>query len=205
MSSWRVARSAFGAELGAQFFARDVIRVARLLVGAVVTHRSEAGVRAVRIVETEAYKGPDDDACHARFGITPRTKPLFGPPGTVYVFRIYGMYDCLNFTCGREGAGWAVLLRAGEPLSAPAGTRASGPGLLSRALGVGRESSGTNVTSGPIRVHARPRAPRIEATPRIGVGYAGSMAELPWRFVDADSPHVSRPARGLIGLGRPRT
>src|SRR6185369_15318588 len=96
-------------------FARDALIVARALVGTFLVHEVP-GVsrRAVRIVETEAYRGPTDLACHARVGLTSRTRTLLGPPGRAYVFLVYGMHDCFNVVCLGEGRGHAVLVRGGE-------------------------------------------------------------------------------------------
>ena len=101
------------------FFERDALVVARALVGTrlVVTHTPDASPRVARIVETEAYRGPKDLACHARVGLTKRTRTLYGPPGRAYVFLIYGMYDCFNVVSFAEGKGHAVLVRAVEPVS----------------------------------------------------------------------------------------
>ena len=100
------------------FFARDALVVARALLGCLVVHEAGAGpARVARIVETEAYRGPRDLACHARAGLTKRTRTLLGVEGHAYVFLIYGMHDCFNVTCSGEGAGHAVLVRAGEPVS----------------------------------------------------------------------------------------
>jgi DNA-3-methyladenine glycosylase len=113
------------------WFARDALAVARSLIGCLLVHEhpssgarlaarssDEAGegrARVSRIVETEAYRGPRDLACHARAGLTKRTRALLGEEGHAYVFLIYGMHDCFNVTCRGEGWGHAVLVRAGEP------------------------------------------------------------------------------------------
>ena len=199
------------------FYARDAKVVARALVGAylVVTtphdrrdDRAPPGhggrVRAVRIVETEAYCGPKDLACHARAGVTKRTKTLYGPPGHAYVFLIYGMYDCFNVVCFGEGKGHAVLVRAGEPvLGIDPGVRTDGPGRLARALGITRAHDALDLVASA-SIHLAPRAtrPRIDVTARVGVAYAGEWAERPWRFLDAASEHVSKPPARSIGLGR---
>src|SRR5688572_29415641 len=94
------------------FFERDTRVVARALIGAHLIRTTDRGPILTRIVETEAYRGPTDAACHARFGRTARTRALFGPPGHAYVFLIYGMYECFNVTCLAEGKGHAVLVRA---------------------------------------------------------------------------------------------
>jgi DNA-3-methyladenine glycosylase len=179
------------------FFARDARIVARALVGAYLVH----GGRAARIVETEAYRGPKDLACHARAGLTRRTRTLYGPPGHAYVFLIYGMYDCFNVVCFGEGRGHAVLVRAGEPVTFANG-RADGPGRLARALGITRAHDGHDLTRAPLFIAPRRARPRIAVSARVGVAYAGEIAEAPWRFYDADSHHVSRPPARNIGLGR---
>jgi DNA-3-methyladenine glycosylase len=173
--------------------------VARALVGTYLV----VGERVARIVETEAYRGPKDLACHARAGMTKRTKTLFGPPGHGYVFLIYGMYDCFNVVCFGEGKGHAVLVRAVEPiLNVPHGVRTDGPGRLTRALGITRKDDAGDLVEGS-RIHLAPRTkrPKIAITARVGVGYAGEWADEPWRFLDADSTHVSKPAAKTIGRG----
>src|SRR5450432_1639973 len=119
------------------FYARDALVVARALIGTVLVHVTPSGVRVVRIVETEAYRGPTDGACHARFGLTRRTRTLLGPPGNAYVFFIYGMHDCFNVTALATGRGHAVLVRGGEPIAGISPeVRTDGPGRLARAMGI---------------------------------------------------------------------
>jgi DNA-3-methyladenine glycosylase len=191
------------ARLPRAFFERDAQLVGRALIGTHLVHAPPgAAPRAVRIVETEAYRGPLDAACHARAGLTSRTKTLFGPPGHAYVFLIYGMYDCFNVVCFGEGKGHAVLVRAGEPLFGIAeATRTDGPGRLARALGISRAHDGVSLGSDVLFVAARSKRPRIATTARVGVAYAGAIAEAPWRFLDPTSVHVSRPSAKNIGLG----
>jgi DNA-3-methyladenine glycosylase len=181
------------------FYDRPVLEVARALLGCVVRHGSTAGV----IVETEAYH-QSEPACHAFVGLTPRTVPLFGPPGRAYVYRSYGIHACLNAVCEPEGVGAAVLIRALEPLEGLAEMReqrglereedlCSGPGKLTQALGITLELNGSDLATGPIDVEAPP--PGWEAVEtlvgtRIGITKA---AELPWRFCAAGSRSVSRP------------
>ncbi len=189
------------------FLARDALVVARALVGAFVVRRTSAGERVVRIVETEAYRGPGDAACHARVGLTERTRTLLGAPGHAYVFLVYGMHDCFNVVCGKKAAGHAVLVRAGEPvLGVPPGVRCDGPGRLSRALSITRSDDGvslSSVSARSIRVSPRQRRVLIGVSARVGVAYAGRYADKPWRFFDRDSPYVSKPPARAIGGGEP--
>ena len=186
------------------FFARDALVVARALIGCILQRGDAWG----HIVETEAYRGPTDLACHARAGRTARTRALFGPPGHAYVFLVYGMHECMNVVCKAEGSGHAVLLRGVEPIRGlPADARGDGPGRLSRMLQIARDIDGADLCApgAPLRLYPRAARPRIAVTARVGVGYAGAWAEKPWRFLDERSAHVSRPSAKVIGLGDART
>ena len=187
--------------LDPEFFARHARVVARALIGTYLVHAPERGpIRAVRIVETEAYCGPTDLACHARAGLTKRTRTLYGPPGHAYVFLIYGMYDCFNVVCFGEGRGHAVLVRGGEPVAGIApGVRTDGPGRVTRALGISRAHNDLPLTVPPLTIAPRTKRPRTQVSARVGVGYAGAWADEPWRFFDPASAHVSRPPARLIG------
>ncbi len=171
-------------------------RAARALLGAVLERRKGHRVLRARIVETEAYLGADDPAAHAFRGRTPRTEPLWGPPGTVYVYFIYGMHHCLNVAVDREGVPGCVLIRAAEPLDGGLAPGAlSGPGRLCRGLAIDTRLSGTHLFEPRAGLTLLPGAPprRIGVTPRVGISHA---AERPLRFFDADSRAVSRgPAR----------
>ena len=190
------ARHAPGTRLGRDFFARPADAVARDLLGCTFT----SGATRVRIVETEAYLGETDAACHARVGRTPRTATMYGPPGTLYVYLIYGLHWLVNIVCSHEGDPHAVLLRAAEPLPAPRAPEAprshprlDGPGRLGAALGLDGEDDGRCVVDGRVSVRAGTPPRRIAVGPRIGVDYAGSWADAPLRFGDADSEALSRP------------
>ncbi len=181
------------------FYARSVHDVARDLVGCTVRHAGAAG----RIVETESYH-MDEAASHAYAGVTNRTSTLFGPPGHAYVYFSYGVHSLLNAVAETEGVGAAVLIRALEPVEGielmrgrrgleRAEDLCSGPGKLTQALGIGLDLNGSSLVDGPIEVLARDpaaRPPRIVLGERIGITKA---VDLPWRFCDADSRHVSRP------------
>ena len=190
-------------KVGPSFFLRDARVVARALVGTYLVHAREGRpTRAVRIVETEAYCGPRDLACHARVGLTRRTRTLLGAPGHAYVFLIYGMYDCFNVTCRGEGSGHAVLVRGGEPaLGIEPGVRCDGPGRVARAMEITRADDGVDLTGDVLFLSVRRARPRIAVTARVGVAYAGEWADKPWRFFDASSRHASRPSQRLIGRG----
>ncbi|MCC6316133.1 MAG: DNA-3-methyladenine glycosylase [Gemmatimonadaceae bacterium] len=194
-------RARFGPPLPPAFYDRDAELVARDLLGMVLVHRTADGRCAGRIVETEAYLGPHDPACHAAAGRTPRTEPLHGPPGTAYVYFIYGMHWCFNAVTREEGYGSAVLIRAIEPLiGLPLMRRrrgavrerdlANGPGKLCRALDIDRRHNGARLDRGPLRIVAGTAvADRdVIVTPRIGISKA---ADWPLRFVVAAS-QVSR-------------
>jgi DNA-3-methyladenine glycosylase len=174
-----------------------VVDVARELIGCTIAHGDTAGL----IVETEAYH-ESEPACHAFVGRTARTVPLFGRPGTAYVYFSYGIHALLNVVCEREGVGAAVLFRALEPIGGIELMRerrgpvrdedlCSGPGKLTQALGVGLELNGTDLFDGPVRLGPPIGArPAVIAGTRIGITKA---PELPWRFCAAGSRYVSRP------------
>lgn len=190
------------------FFAQSTLRIARALIGMHLVHRTRAGLHRGRIVETEAYQGPQDLAAHSARGRTARTQVMFGPPGHAYVYFIYGMWNCLNVVTARAGRPHAVLLRALEPLSDPQ-ARTWGPGLLCQAFEIGRELNGADLRGSTLWLeHPPARAPaaRIARATRIGVDYAGDWARRPWRFFDAASPYVSTaPARVRAFRGASRT
>jgi DNA-3-methyladenine glycosylase len=193
-----------GPRLEREWFERDALPLSRALIGCFVVHESaaRAGALVSRIVETEAYRGPSDLACHARAGLTKRTRTLLGEPGHAYVFFVYGMHDCFNVTCGGHGWGHAVLVRAGEPTAGfDAGVRLSGPGRFARAMGITRALDGADLAdpAGRLYVCGRSTRPRIAFTPRVGVAYAGEWADRPWRFFDPTSAHVSKPPKSAIG------
>ena len=195
------------------FYDRDPRTVARELLGATLESHTPDGIAAGRIVETEAYLGPHDPACHAVAGRTRRTWHLHGPPGRAYVYRIYGMHWCFNAVTLPEGIGSAVLVRALAPLGDLAVARArrssvrrdvdltNGPGKLCAALGIdgrldGAPLDGTSRGDAAPDGYAltlRPGTTLVDAsvlvTPRIGITRA---ADWPLRYLVRDSPFVSR-------------
>jgi len=187
------------------WFDRPAIVVARDLLGARVVHLAPDGTVGGRIVEVEAYAGPEDLAAHSARGRTPRNEVMFGPPGRLYVYLIYGLHHCMNVVTGPGGKPEAVLIRAleideGIELArrrrgprAPDFRLAAGPGNVGQALGVDRSLNGTDLTTGPIRIVPHSGlGPAIRSGARVGVDYAGPWAERPMRFWIADDPHRSR-------------
>jgi len=163
---------------------------ARSLLGTVLVRRLGARTLCARIVEVEAYLGQDDPAAHAFRGRTTRNAPLWGPPGTLYVYFIYGMHHCLNFAVDREGTAGCVLIRAAEAVSGLDPGAATGPGRLCRALGIDTRLSGRHLFEPRRALTLREGTParRVGVSSRIGIRQA---AERPLRFFDADSPAVS--------------
>jgi len=168
--------------LSQSYFNRSTLVVARSLLGKYLIRQNGKGTMAGKIVEVEAYVGPQDKACHASKGRTARTDVLFGPPGMSYVYLIYGMYHCLNVVTEKADFPAAVLIRAVEI----DGKVVDGPGRLCRALDIDRslnridmttqkhlwfEDRGTEVPQG-----------KVGTFRRIGVDYAGEWAKKLWRF-----------------------
>jgi DNA-3-methyladenine glycosylase len=179
------------------FYARHTLTVARELIGMHLVRAEGRKVRAGRIVETEAYQGPEDLAAHSSRGRTRRTEVMFGPPGHAYVYFIYGFWHCLNVVTEAEGVPHAVLLRALEPVTGIE-DRTWGPGLLCRAMHIDKSLNGADLCGDALWLERpaapsgrRARPPRIGRSARIGVDYAGEWARRPWRFFDKDSRYVS--------------
>jgi DNA-3-methyladenine glycosylase len=177
-------------------------KAARFLLGQILVRRLRGRVLAARIVETEAYLAAADPAAHAYRGRTPRTEPLFGPPGTLYVYLVYGMHHCLNVAVDREGVPGCVLIRAAEPLpqSGLARDACRGPGRLCRSLGIDRRLSGRYLfdASAPLTLREGTAPDRIAVTRRVGIRRA---ARRPLRFFDAASAAVSAHRRRPGGRG----
>jgi len=175
------------------FYARDTTIVAKQLLGKHLVHVVRGIERVGRIVEVEAYLGPNDRAAHSSKGLTPRTSVMFGPPGHAYVYLIYGIHHCLNVVTEPEGHGSAVLIRALEPVSNITG-KTSGPGLLCKALGIDRSLNGADLFGDQLYIaEAGAGDFRINKRPRIGVDYAGAWARRLLRFYIRGNAHVSKP------------
>lgn len=180
----------------ARALAQPPPQAARSLLGQVLVRRAGRRLMAVRIVETEAYLGAEDPAAHAYRGRTARTEPLWGPPGTIYVYFIYGMHHCLNLSADRAGRPGCVLIRAAEPLPGT-GLGAGdcrGPGRLCRTLGLDTRQSGSSVFDAGSGLWLREGAPpdTVAVSARVGITRA---ADRELRYYDASSPAVSVPVR----------
>src|SRR5437660_6361390 len=192
----------------ASFYDRDPREVSRDLLGKVLVRREGKKLLTGRIVEVEAYLGAGDAAAHAAAGRTPRNDVLFGPPGRAYVYFIYGNHYCLNVSCLPDGIAGGILFRALEPLTGIkeiANARGlspevrdlrkltSGPGRMAEAFGITRQrDNGKDLTSArsDLWISDDGFSPkRILLTRRIGITKA---AEMPLRYIIADSPFVSR-------------
>ena len=189
------------------FYSRDTLAAARDLLGRELVRVTEDGAELVcRITETEAYIGRMDKACHAyNYKRTPRTETLFAPPGTAYIYLIYGMYHCLNFVTEEEGEPAAVLIRGAVPAangdiiaknrfgrkmdeltSYQRKNFLNGPGKLCRGLSLTRAQNGLDLTRPTGGLYLRPGCPsdpgRIHTGPRVGIDYAEEAVSFPWRF-----------------------
>jgi len=177
-------------------------------------HRTANGTVTGRIVEVEAYMGPHDPACHAAAGLTPRTRPLFGPPGSTYVYFIYGNHWCVNAVTREAGYGAAVLIRALEPIGGLALMRrrrpaaqddrdlTNGPGKLCAALGIDAALNGSSLERGALRILSGDPVPDsgVRVSPRVGITKAaGEML----RYFIADSACVSRVPSSISLRARP--
>ncbi len=190
-------RARAGKRLPRDFYARPTLRMARDLLGKVLALETAASTKTARIVEVEAYLGGRDPASHAYRGLTPRTAPMFGPPGRSYVYFVYGMYHCLNVVTESDGVAGAVLLRGAEPLAGfedldPRSL--AGPGKLARAFGLTTEHTNLDLVRSILTVRDAPRvaASRVVRSARVGLN-EHATTDKPWRLYVRGSSGVSRP------------
>jgi DNA-3-methyladenine glycosylase len=190
--------------LAREDLAVDVLPAARLLLGCLLVSDRPEGPVAVRLVELEAYRGADDPAAHSYRGRTARNAVMFGPPGHLYVYFVYGLHFCANISCLPEGQPGAVLLRAAEvvsdldvarmhrPTARSDAELARGPARLATLLGLRREHNGLDVTdpASPVRLLSGDPVPadRVRTGPRVGVAAA---KDRPWRYWVHGSSAVS--------------
>lgn len=182
------------------FFNRPTLLVARSLLGKYLVREYDYQTLAARIVEVEAYVGPEDRASHASRGKTQRTAVMFGRPGIAYVYLVYGVHHCFNIVTERYGYPAAVLIRAVEK----DGMLIDGPGRVCRFLAIDRRLNEADLTLGE-RLWLEDRGERVNkaslaAYPRIGVDYAGPWAKKPWRFRSVNDGGGA--GRGLRGRQR---
>lgn len=165
-------------KLQRDFYERDTLKVARDLLGKFLVHRAGDKIYRAMIVETEAYDGLSDKASHASRGRTERNHLMFGPAGYAYVYLIYGVYHCLNFTTQKEGYPAAVLIRALDY------EKADGPGKLCREFQIAKNThNGLDLTGDVLYAEDEGfRSSKISVGPRIGVSYAGECARWMRRF-----------------------
>jgi len=179
-----------------QFFARPTKLVARELLGKVLVRKIGNKKLSGMIVETEAYVGPHDLACHASKGKTERTKVMFESAGTWYIYFIYGMYHCLNIVTEAKDYPSAVLIRALEPLE-NIESSTNGPAKLCRALKIDRRLNSTSAISKSSKLYIEDREiaipkNKIISAKRIGVDYAGKWKNKPLRFYIKENKFVSK-------------
>jgi len=185
----------------------NVVQIARELLGKILVTQFDGARTSGRIVETEAYKGVGDRASHAFGGRrTARSEHIYGGPGTVYVYIVYGLHYLFNVVTNKKDIPHAILIRALEPIEGinymlkRAGkptadfTLTKGPGNLARAMGISKIHTGSNLFSKEIFIEddgLRYKKDQIVITHRIGVDYAGTDAQLPYRFIVKGNPYVS--------------
>ena len=186
------------------FYRQPTKEVAKQLLGKYLVHRYAEDTLVGRIVETEAYLGPHDLACHAAKGRTKRTEVMFGAAGHAYVYFIYGFYHMLNLVTEAQDFPAAVLIRAVQPVRGIEQMKrhrksdllhnlASGPGKLCQAFAIDRSLNGADLCGESLYVEDRGEPmPKFTATPRIGVDYAGNWKDKPLRFIVRDSEFVSK-------------
>ena len=185
------------------FYDREVLDIAPELIGKILVHRSAEGTTAGRIIECEAYRGPEDLAAHSVGGRrTRRTEAMFGPPGKTYMFLLYGVNWAFNVVVAAEGSPHAILIRAIEPIhgldlmSKRRGVEAhrtiltNGPGKLTSAMGLHASHYNEDLCSSRLFI-AHGESKEVGVSPRINVDYAGEHAALPWRFYERGNRYVS--------------
>ena len=178
-------------KLSRSFYERPTLQVARELLGKYLVHADGRVRRVGRIVETEAYQGPQDLAAHSARGRTDRNQVMFGSAGHLYVYLIYGIWNCMNVVTRETGVPHAVLIRAVEPVE-NLGDKTHGPGLSCKAYNIDRRLNGTDLCDDVMWIEQRDKkSVNIQRATRVGIDYAGDWVHKLWRFYDRDSPYVS--------------
>jgi len=189
------------------FYQQDTITVARALLGKILVHKSREATTTGRIVETEAYRGPEDRAAHSSGGRrTARNEVMYGQKGHAYVYFIYGLYYCFNVTAGNgPGKPEAVLIRALEPVTGEelmaqrrcqqvkVANLANGPSKLCMAMGISKAQNKNDLTAPPLYIEGASLVSQddIVETTRVGVDYSGEWKNKPWRFYIRNNRFVS--------------
>ena len=191
-------------QIEASFFSQSVLEVAPALIGKVLCRQLlDGSILRSLVVETEAYNGEADSACHASKGKTERTKVMYHSGGTIYIYLIYGMYHMLNIVTGAKEQPEAVLIRAIQPLSLPDNLKKSeivsnGPGKLCRYLNIERSLNGLGLQKENrlwLEYFETQKEIEVISSTRIGIGYANEAdQQKPWRFLMKDNRFVSKPA-----------
>lgn len=192
-------------DIGLDFFLEDTITIAKKLLGVTLTHKSKGGVTAGLIVETEAYLSSNDPACHASKGKNKKNEAMFGPPGTAYVYLIYGNHYCFNVVTSYKGTGEAVLIRALEPTIGvylmkkrrspknKIGELTNGPGKLCQAMGITKENNKVDLLNSPLYIVGgedyKKNEHLIASSTRIGISKG---KDKPWRFYIKNNKFISR-------------
>jgi DNA-3-methyladenine glycosylase len=189
--------------LSASFFARDTVQVAQALIGKRLVRMDNGGRISGMIIETEAYRGEEDLACHCRAGRTARTEIMYGPPGRAYVYFVYGMHWLFNIVTEREAYPGAVLIRAIMPEEGldtiarrrdgkPEKNWTDGPAKLCQALGIDGKLNGLDICSPDAEIFVESgtqiQPAQIQKTPRIGLeSVPEPWRSKPWRFILSES------------------
>ena len=186
------------------FFQAPVLELAKNLLGNYVVHEHPEGILVARIVETEAYHGPEDRAAHSFDNRrTKRTEIMFGEPGLVYTYQMH-THTLLNVVSGPSGTPHAILIRAVEPVEGLEIMQenrghnlkkidwTNGPGKLTKALGITMNYYGHHWSDSPLFISEGTRVQEIEAGPRVGIGNSGEAVHYPWRFYEKGNPFVSK-------------
>ena len=193
-----------------EFYERYTLTVAKELLGKLLVHETREGTTIGKIVETEAYNGPEDKASHAYNNLrTERTEVQYGPKGHAYVYQVYGMYFCFDVTSGRlVGKPEAVLVRALEPIGGlgvmmrrrgvskgQIANLTNGPSKLCMAMGISKKQNGVDLCVPPLRIETGVTVDerQIVQTVRVNIDYADEWKHLPWRFLIKNNRFVSRP------------
>jgi DNA-3-methyladenine glycosylase len=214
MDKLNFARGDSMEKLPRKFYERDTLEVAKDLLGKYLVHSTKEITRIGKIVEVEAYKGPEDKAAHSYNNRrTDRNEVMYGPAGHTYVYIIYGMYNCMNVITEGADIPRGVLLRALEPiegLDAMANSRfnksyeelkrsqiinlTSGPGKLCIAMNINRSNNGEDLCGNKIYITTGDDKPfTITSSKRINIDYAEEAIDYPWRFYIKGNPYVSKP------------